>query len=176
MTIYYGSRSANPCLWLMDLDPAIFFFLFEGTFTWVFKDNKSQRSRKTVGIKVLVTIFGWWQKDPDPYLWLMDLDPDPGGPQTCGSDGTTDHNEFIKSGRTKNAPSILVLLEPHTNRRHSESSSFSDFPLALQYRATGWSDFILCGCGSSINSFRTQILRLRMTHSCKNSVKDLWSV
>ncbi len=24
-------------------------------------------------------------KDPDPYIWLMDPDPDPGGPKTCGS-------------------------------------------------------------------------------------------
>jgi hypothetical protein len=33
------------------------FFLFEGTFTSFFKDKKSKRSHKTVGIKVFLTIF-----------------------------------------------------------------------------------------------------------------------
>ena len=59
----------------MDPDPAIFvidlqdarkknfltqFFLlitYEATFTSLFKDKKSQRSHKTVGIKVSLTIF-----------------------------------------------------------------------------------------------------------------------
>ncbi len=36
------------------------------------KIKKSKSGHKTVGIKVLITIFAWWQKDPDPYLWLMD--------------------------------------------------------------------------------------------------------
>jgi hypothetical protein len=31
--------------------------LFEGTFTSIFKDKKSKRRHKTVGIKVFVTIF-----------------------------------------------------------------------------------------------------------------------
>jgi hypothetical protein len=31
--------------------------LFEGTFTSFFKDKKSQRSHKTVGIEVFLTIF-----------------------------------------------------------------------------------------------------------------------
>ncbi len=59
--------------------------LFEGTFTYFFKDKKSKRSHKTVGIKVLLTIFDWWEKnldpdpDLDPYLWLTN--PDPGGPK-----------------------------------------------------------------------------------------------
>ncbi len=32
----------------------------------------------------------WWQKepDPDPYLWLMDPDADPGGPKSYGSSGS----------------------------------------------------------------------------------------
>jgi hypothetical protein len=33
------------------------FLLFEGTFTSYFKDKKSKRSHKTVGIKVFLTIF-----------------------------------------------------------------------------------------------------------------------
>ncbi len=75
-----GFGSADPCLWLMDTDHAIFlielqdankkqikkkrFFcllLFEGTFTSFNKDKKSKRShKKTVGIKVFLTIFAWW--------------------------------------------------------------------------------------------------------------------
>ncbi len=44
-------------------------FLFEGTFTSFFKDKKSKRIQNTVGIKLFLTIFAWWQKDlePDPY-------------------------------------------------------------------------------------------------------------
>ncbi len=41
--------------------------LFEVTFTSVFKDKMSSRSRKTVELKVFLTIFVWWWKDPDPY-------------------------------------------------------------------------------------------------------------
>ncbi len=46
-------------------------------------DKKSQRSHKTVKIKVFLTIFAWWWKDPepDPYLLLTDPDADPGGPR-----------------------------------------------------------------------------------------------
>ncbi len=66
----------DPCLWLMDSDPdpTIFvidlhdtnkklilsFFsllLFECTLTSFFKDKKSKRSHKTVGIKVFLAIF-----------------------------------------------------------------------------------------------------------------------
>jgi hypothetical protein len=38
-------------------------FLFEGTgtLTSFFKDKKSKRSHKTVGIKVLLTIFASWE-------------------------------------------------------------------------------------------------------------------
>ncbi len=124
MTFWCGSGSGDPCLWLTDPDPAIFvidpqdankkkikkkFFcllLFEGTFTLFFKDKKSQRSHKTVGIKVFLTIFAWcykdpdpdpylWLIDPDPYLWLIDPDPDPGGPKTYGAEfGSAGVNSF----------------------------------------------------------------------------------
>ncbi len=68
------SGSKDPCLWLMDPDPAIFvigiqddntkpiFFesfsgllLFEGTFTTFFKDKKSKRYHKTIAIKFFLT-------------------------------------------------------------------------------------------------------------------------
>ncbi len=91
-----GSGSADPCLWLMDPDPAFFvidlqdaskklifntiFFcllLFKGKFTSFFKIKCQKESQ----IKVFLTIFAWWYKDPDPdpYIWLVD--PDPGGPK-----------------------------------------------------------------------------------------------
>ncbi len=62
--------------------------LFEVTYTSFFKDKKFERSLKTAGRKVFLTIFACWSKDPDPdpYLWLMD--PYPGGPKTCGSGGS----------------------------------------------------------------------------------------
>ncbi len=72
----------------------MFFYLllFEGTFTSFFKDKKSKRSHKTVGIKVFLTILLDDRRfrirsrmDPDPYLCLVDPDPDLGGPKTCGS-------------------------------------------------------------------------------------------
>ncbi len=83
MKFLYGSWSGDPYFWLMvpdaDSDPAIFvsdlqdvnkslffisFFAYYGTF-WryiyiIFKDKKSKRSHKAVGIKVFLTIFALW--------------------------------------------------------------------------------------------------------------------
>ncbi len=39
----------------------------------IFQDKKAKRSHKTLGMKVFLTIFAWWYKDP-------------GGPKTYGSD------------------------------------------------------------------------------------------
>ena len=73
----------DPSIFIIDLQDANknefkkkFFciVLFEGTFTSFFKDKKSKRSHKTVGIKVFLTIFAWLLKDSDP-----------GSPKTCGS-------------------------------------------------------------------------------------------
>jgi len=57
----------DPAIFIIDLQEAnkkliflIQFFcllLFEGTFTSFFKDKKSKRSHKTVGIKVFLTMF-----------------------------------------------------------------------------------------------------------------------
>jgi hypothetical protein len=56
----------DPAILVIDLQEAykklifkIFFclLLFEDTFTSFFKDKKSKRSHKTVGIKVILTIF-----------------------------------------------------------------------------------------------------------------------
>ncbi len=84
----------------------------------IFKDKKSKRSHKAVGIKVFLTFFAWCKKDPDPdsepdlYLWLMD--PDPGGPKTCGSGGSGSATLVLaaekRRWRTKNSPSSLLTL------------------------------------------------------------------
>ncbi len=56
----------------------------------IFKDKKSKRCNKAVGIKIFLTIFAWWYKnpdpDPDPDLWLMEADPDPRGPKHVDPD------------------------------------------------------------------------------------------
>ncbi len=72
MTFWCGSRSgsADPCLWLMDPDPAIFhinanqklifknifsaYYFLKAYFTSFFKDKKSKRSHNAVGIKVFL--------------------------------------------------------------------------------------------------------------------------
>jgi len=58
---------SDPAIFVIDLQDAtkkLCFFkkvfcllLFEGTFTSFFKDKKSKRSQKTVGIKVFLTFF-----------------------------------------------------------------------------------------------------------------------
>ncbi len=105
MTFWCGSWFADPCLdfwiririWILLFSSLTFkmptknnffaYYFLKVHLHHFFKDKKSKRSRKAVGIKVFLTIFAWWLKDPepDPYLILMDLDPDPGGPKTCGS-------------------------------------------------------------------------------------------
>ncbi len=71
-----GSGSAVPCLWLVDPDPTIFVIdlpkipiklikkkVFLLITVWryiIFKDNKSKRSHKAVGIKDFLNFFAWW--------------------------------------------------------------------------------------------------------------------
>ncbi len=54
MTFWCGSGSADPCLWLMDPDPDPAIFVID------LKDKMSEKSHKTVGIKVFLTIFACW--------------------------------------------------------------------------------------------------------------------
>ncbi len=47
-------------------------------------------------------------KDPDPYLWLMD--PDPGGPKTCGSRGSrSGFGSGSNIGELQKKPIYLIL-------------------------------------------------------------------
>ncbi len=65
-------------------------FVFEGyifTSVFTFRDKKSKRSHKKVEIKVFLTFFACWWKDPGPYKIMTD--PDPGGPKTNSSGSTT---------------------------------------------------------------------------------------
>jgi hypothetical protein len=72
-----------------------------GAFTSFFKEKKSSRSLKTEEIKVFLTIFAWWLKDPepepepDPYLWQTDPNTDPGGLKTQGSYGSRSESETV---------------------------------------------------------------------------------
>ncbi len=59
----------DPAIFVIDLQDANtnllkkkFFclFHFEGTVTSFFKDKKSKKSHKAVGIKVFLTTFAWW--------------------------------------------------------------------------------------------------------------------
>jgi hypothetical protein len=61
-----SDADTDPAIFAIDLQKAnkkiIFMkffclYLFKGTFTSFFKDKKSKRSHKTVGIKVFLTIF-----------------------------------------------------------------------------------------------------------------------
>jgi hypothetical protein len=87
----------DPSIFIIDLQDAnqkIIFFtkffcilLFEGTFTSFFKGKMSKRSRKTVEIKVFLTIFAY---------------PDPGGPKIRGSgSGFRSGSATTQSGRHK---------------------------------------------------------------------------
>ncbi len=54
------------------------YYYFAVTFTSFFKDKRSKRSHKTVEIKVFLTIFANWLKDPDPWgpKHVDPVDPD----------------------------------------------------------------------------------------------------
>ncbi len=98
----HGFGSADPCIWLMDPDSAIFVIVlqdvnkklvflliaFRRYIYIIFSKIKSYRSHKAVGIKVFLTILAWrWKEpDPNPYLWLSY--PDPGGQKLWGSYGS----------------------------------------------------------------------------------------
>ncbi len=102
MTIWGGSGSADPCLRLMDPDPAIlvidlqdanlfFYTIFSAYYFWSYiyvhhlskiKSQKEIQNSRNQGFSYYfcMMIEG---PDPDPYLRLVD--PDPGRPKTCGS-------------------------------------------------------------------------------------------
>ncbi len=93
MTFRCGSGSCYFRHWPSRLQQKTNFFekvfllitlLFKGAFISFFKDKKSKRSHKTAGIKVVLTLFAWWWKDPE----LVDPKPDPGGLITRGSGGS----------------------------------------------------------------------------------------
>ncbi len=49
--------------------------------------------------------------DPDPYVWLMDPDTDPGGPKTCGSCGSGSPTLHISKCPVE-AASCLMRVNP----------------------------------------------------------------
>ncbi len=63
-----GYADPDPAIFVSDhQDVNMFFFAFEGIFTLFFKDKKSYRSHKTVGINVFLIIF----VDPYSSFWLL---------------------------------------------------------------------------------------------------------
>ncbi len=85
--------------------------LFENTFTSFFRDKKSKESHKTVGIKVFLSIFAGWSKDPDPYIWLAD--PDSGGPKTYGSYGSGTQVYLIRNSQASHCCLFHHRLQHH---------------------------------------------------------------
>ncbi len=81
--------------------------------------KQSKRCHKTVEIKVLLTIFAEWEKDPDlnpdPYLWLMEPDPDSAGPKTCGS-GESGSGFGSADMQTHNWPYVVLFAPTNLNR------------------------------------------------------------
>ncbi len=88
MTFWGGSGSADPCLWLMDpdSDPG------PGSGSCYFRHSHSRCQQKTIFLFYFFCLllfegtFCIFFQFPD--FWLMDPDPNPGGPKTCGSGGS----------------------------------------------------------------------------------------
>ncbi len=95
-----GSGSADPCLWLMDPDPdpAIFLTFKMPPKNWFFNTIFSAYYFLKVHLhhfsKIKIPVVEIKDPDPDPYLWLVD--PDPGGPKTCGSGGSWSGSALLR--------------------------------------------------------------------------------
>jgi hypothetical protein len=97
VTFWCGSRSGSAGPYgLQDANKKLFFvnnfllLLFDGTFTSFFRE-RVKKSYKIIGNKVFLLIFYPYlepEQDPEPDPYLCLLDPDPGGPKTCGSGGS----------------------------------------------------------------------------------------
>ncbi len=110
VTFWCGSWSPDPYLWLMNADqtpdPTPFFIDFKDAkekyffhfFFITFPQAHHLQSKKLNFLLKVCVRFLFCRhffsplntlmrkgKDPDPYLWLLDPDPNPGGPKTCGS-------------------------------------------------------------------------------------------
>jgi hypothetical protein len=103
MTFWCRSGSPDPYPWLMDLDPTPFFIDFKNAkkiFVFIFFLITCPQAHHLPSKKFnfLPKILCWnficrhyfntcmrKGKDPDLYPWLIDRDPDAGGPKTCGS-------------------------------------------------------------------------------------------
>ncbi len=70
VTFWYRFGSADPYLWLLDLDP---------TLSSVTLRMQKKNFLPPGTLSLVLTL--------NPYLWLMDPNPDPVGPKTCRSCG-----------------------------------------------------------------------------------------
>ncbi len=92
------SGSSDSYIWITDPEGPKTKIRNTGTFAPFVTNKKYYRSYKTIENKVFLTIFAWWWKDLDPYLWLTDSDADPGGPKTYGSLHRRKHDNIFGLG------------------------------------------------------------------------------
>ncbi len=80
----------------------------------------------------LLNLFMWQEKDPDPYIWLLD----PGGPKTCGSSSGSGSPTLVPYGiYIAVIREIIKLFKPCFH-------SFCVSPLDLFNLGTLWQDHL----------------------------------
>ncbi len=95
---------------------------------------------KTEEIKAFLTIFAWWWKDPEPYpyLWQTDPDADPGGTKTYGSKHRFFANLLIRFYCIQ--PKLNCLVEPEPKLRiaaTAPTTATATAPAPLHLSKTG---------------------------------------
>ncbi len=86
--------------------------------------KKSQNSRSPG----FLTSFARWLKDPDPGPYLVQMDPEPGGPKTYGSYGSgSQHCCFEQKFRVFNSNETFLIYQ-WSRLRSGSASKFSKTP------------------------------------------------
>ncbi len=114
----FGRILTRSTLWITDPDPALsvsdlqdakkilfclLLFKFEGTITSLVK-GKSHKESQNSRIKIFLTIFAGWLKDPDLYLcWVMN----PGGSKFTDSKDPEPEHKYVH--HSKNCQNHIVF-------------------------------------------------------------------